>query len=94
MKAVLIVLFVGSCMIAPIAFTVAYVYCRMLISFVRGVHPELYEEKGGRISLRIEKGELDLSSLQGPGYGYSSSIDFEARTPLAEWKPNPRGESH
>ena len=52
MRAVLIVLFVGSCLIAPVAFTIAYVYCRMLLTFVRGAHPELYEHFGGHAIFR------------------------------------------
>ena len=54
------------------------------------MHPELYESRDGGIFLRIVNGELDLSSLQRTGYGYASAIDFEARTPLADWTPRPR----
>ena len=50
-------------------------------------HSDLYREHGGSASLRIENGELRLGSIEAPGFGYSSAIDFEARTPLAEWSP-------
>ena len=53
-------------------------------------HPELYAEDARGICLRIEGGELDLSSLQCAGYGYASEIDWKARTPLADWTPNPK----
>ena len=47
MKAVLIVLFVGSCLTAPVLFLVVYVYCHRLLTFLRRHHPELYEAFGG-----------------------------------------------
>ena len=49
-------------------------------------HPELYERQAdGGIALKIVGGHVDLSSLGGVGYGYDADIDFEARTPLADW---------
>lgn len=45
-------------------------------------HPDLYEEDGGRIRLRIREGALSLSSLHQPGYGYAGPIAWEERTPL------------
>lgn len=48
-------------------------------------HPELWERVDDRIQLRIRGGQLDLSGLQVPGYGYGSEIDWEARTPLEDW---------
>ena len=48
-------------------------------------HPDLWTRSGDEAHLRIEGGQLDLSSLQGIGFGYSSAIDFDSRTPLADW---------
>lgn len=48
-------------------------------------HPDLYVEDDGCIQLRIEDGLLALDSLQRPGYGYSSDIDIDGRTPLEDW---------
>ena len=48
-------------------------------------HGDLWETSQGLPHLRIEAGELQLESLQAPGYGYSSEIDWEARTPLESW---------
>ena len=48
-------------------------------------HPDLWTRNGEHTHLRIVGGQLDLSSLQGIGYGYSSAIDFDSRTPLADW---------
>ena len=33
------------------------------------MHPSLYEHRDGATRLRIVQGELDLSSLQAPGFG-------------------------
>ena len=49
-------------------------------------HPDLWRGSAGGIELRVESGELQLGSLQAPGYGYSSAIEFDARTPLADWR--------
>ena len=48
-------------------------------------HPELWERADSSTSLRVTDGRLDLSGLQVPGYGYGCEIDWEARTPLADW---------
>jgi hypothetical protein len=50
------------------------------------VHPDLWTRQGDETFLRIEGGALELSSLQGAGYGYSSEIDWGSRTPLDEWR--------
>ncbi|MFT4708908.1 MAG: hypothetical protein ACI9D0_001836 [Bacteroidia bacterium] len=50
------------------------------------MHPDLWTGNGEETHLRIDDGQLDLSSLQGIGYGYSSAIDFDSRTPLADWR--------
>jgi len=52
-------------------------------------HPDLYHERDGLLQLRIERGELDLGSLDCTGYGYNVPIDFEARTLLEDWTPRP-----
>jgi L-alanine-DL-glutamate epimerase-like enolase superfamily enzyme len=49
-------------------------------------HPELYERQAdGGIALKVTEGSVDLTSINGVGYGYNAQIDFEARTPLADW---------
>lgn len=52
-------------------------------------HPDLYERRGNRIVLKIEKGELSLACQHAVGYGYASTIDTESRTALdvvyGEW---------
>ncbi len=59
---------------------------------VLAAHPDLYRESpGGKetpggIALRIEKGTLNIGSIQTPGYGYGGRIWFENRTPAAEWE--------
>lgn len=49
-------------------------------------HPDLWTRHGEETHLRIQDGQLELGSLQTVGYGYSSTIDFDARTPLADWR--------
>ncbi len=49
-------------------------------------HPDLWTRHGEETHLRIQEGQLQLGSLQAVGYGYSSTIDFESRTPLADWR--------
>jgi hypothetical protein len=49
-------------------------------------HPDLWDASHGLPQLRIEAGELQLGSLQAAGYGYSSEIDWESRTPLERWQ--------
>jgi L-alanine-DL-glutamate epimerase-like enolase superfamily enzyme len=48
-------------------------------------HPGLWSASGSGHQLNIVGGRLDLSSLHETGYGYSNSIDWEARTPLESW---------
>lgn len=48
-------------------------------------HPDLWETSASEVSLRIEDGHLQLASLQTPGYGYASAVDWESRTPLESW---------
>ena len=50
------------------------------------VHPDLWTRQEDETFLRIEGGALKLGSLQGAGYGYSSEIDWDSRTPLDEWR--------
>jgi hypothetical protein len=49
-------------------------------------HADLYEERGDSAFLRIEDGIIKAESVQGPGYGYSSTIAFGERVPLEGWK--------
>ena len=48
-------------------------------------HRDLYGREAGGPQLRIREGRVDLGSIQAPGYGYSSTIDTDARTPLEDW---------
>jgi L-alanine-DL-glutamate epimerase-like enolase superfamily enzyme len=48
-------------------------------------HPDLYEERQDSVFLRIQDGMIRMESIQAPGYGYSSGIAFEERTPLEKW---------
>ncbi len=48
-------------------------------------HPDLWESNAGTVSLAISDGELQLDSIQTPGFGYAGLIDWEARTPLEDW---------
>ncbi len=48
-------------------------------------HPDLYDDQGRGPELRIQRGRLRLASLQCVGFGYSTPIQFEARTPIEEW---------
>ena len=40
------------------------------------LHPQLYERDGDNVRLRIQRGELDLRSLAGKGYGAGPSPDM------------------
>ncbi|MFT7670251.1 MAG: hypothetical protein ACI8X5_002959 [Planctomycetota bacterium] len=51
----------------------------------KAAHPGLWEQSNGVTQLRVENGELDLTSLQGVGYGYSAEIDWKSRIPQSEW---------
>ncbi|MEO7129057.1 MAG: mandelate racemase [Rhodoferax sp.] len=50
-------------------------------------HPDLYERQAGRVRLHIERGEVAIGSLGGPGFG--SSVDPElastALMPRSRW---------
>ncbi len=50
-------------------------------------HPDLYERQGGRVRLHIERGEVTISSLGGPGFGSSVDPDLASTTPMprANW---------
>ena len=49
-------------------------------------HGDLWQERDGGVSLRIEDGELGIASLHCPGFGYDSRIAWEERTPLEAWR--------
>lgn len=51
-----------------------------------GAHADLYSQGEHGTDLRIKNGRLEFGSIHGPGYGYASEIDVEARTPSAEWE--------
>lgn len=48
-------------------------------------HPGLWQAGDKGHFLRIEDGQLDITSLHAVGYGYDSSIDWDARTALEDW---------
>ncbi len=48
-------------------------------------HGDLWNEHQGGATLRVEKGELALASLQAPGFGYDMEIEWASRTPIDEW---------
>jgi hypothetical protein len=48
-------------------------------------HPDLYEERGDSVFLRIQEGLILLGSIHGPGYGYQCEIAFKERMPLEQW---------
>ncbi len=51
-------------------------------------HPGLYADAGGRATLRIEKGQIDVRSLQCPGFGTTVEPDWSQMTDMpdgADW---------
>lgn len=49
------------------------------------VHGDLWTTDERGVRLNIVDGEVSVASLQAPGYGYSSEIDWSSRTPLDDW---------
>lgn len=50
------------------------------------VHSDLYTAKGNLIHLHIQRGAVQLGSLQRNGLGYDIPIRFEERMPLDTWQ--------
>lgn len=50
-------------------------------------HPDVYEVKGDATVLRIRDGAVRIGSIQQPGYGYHSEINFERRARIEDWTP-------
>lgn len=48
-------------------------------------HRSLYEERQDSVFLKMLNGELQVATLQCPGFGYASVIEFEAGTPIEDW---------
>lgn len=45
-------------------------------------HPDLYERQGERVRLHIERGEVAIGSLGGPGFGSSVNPDLASTAPM------------
>lgn len=48
-------------------------------------HGDLYEQRDGRIGLRIVEGEIAIGSLQTPGMGFAVTPDMGTMTPPDRW---------
>ena len=50
-------------------------------------HPDLYHDDGGRVRLRIERGDLAVGSLLSAGFGTLVTPSFDAAEPMpkAQW---------
>ncbi|GMV99413.1 MAG: hypothetical protein AMXMBFR84_05520 [Candidatus Hydrogenedentota bacterium] len=49
-------------------------------------HPDLYDAFGRSARLRIREGRIALGSLQCAGYGVATLPDFDALTPVSDWR--------
>jgi hypothetical protein len=48
-------------------------------------HPDLYEQRGDEVFLRVRDGVLDAASLQVPGMGFAALPDLSRQTPVESW---------
>ncbi len=48
-------------------------------------HPDLYEQRGDEVFLRITNGMLECASLQVPGMGFAAVPDMARLTPVEDW---------
>lgn len=48
-------------------------------------HPDLYEQRGKSVFVRIEEGRILARSIHAAGFGYACEIAFAERTPLDAW---------
>ena len=49
-------------------------------------HDDLYEKRTGTVAVRIQEGRIRIGSIQTPGFGYASEIDFGARMTAEQWR--------
>ena len=57
-------------------------------------HRALYEYRGDLLTLAIDKGQIDVQSLQTPGLGSGDLVDLDAVVPLEDWSMDSLVESN